>query len=447
MDRQPHGRADVNSPGNGEPFSMCMVCLAEVGSDLSACPKCHVPVSLVRKCPGCSKILSSLHEKCVYCGYRFVLADAVVSGDTTEPRSPYRRDRIRAIRAAAVSIGVFTVVFTVVLIFSHRLEQRTPAPRPLSRVATSYAVRSAPIYRSSTMDSVAIGHVPAATKVEVVDFETAGTTPLWWHVKTNGLSGYVRPSDFAPPRVVEPERGYFLLRSSISGIDDPETMNLAIEAVRYYRTTFPKNAHGDELLYWTAEQARQVAEKSSDAELLARAREMFTLLTPNTDFSQKARTALENFPTIERSHSDRSRKQSRAPDIEIVGAVRHGRSSAESAQKLALINETEILVVLPSLQPATAGMMLQGHTAREIKAGDVVIPAGSVCDLKVVALAGNGPASSSSVLIQMTGLQVSGRRVTADGVPTLVPIPLNGATNPPAPPVSFRLKTPLLILQ
>src|SRR6266581_3278128 len=85
-----------------EPLAVCMVCLSEFSVEVPECEKCHVPLSVVRKCPGCSRVLSARHSKCVYCGYLFIIRPIVRSASPTPSKHLHRPTSNRIFRAAIV---------------------------------------------------------------------------------------------------------------------------------------------------------------------------------------------------------------------------------------------------------------------------------------------------------------------------------------------------------
>jgi hypothetical protein len=440
-----HDSTEVTCVTGCEPLAVCMICMAEFAVDTSECPKCHVPVSVVRKCPGCSRIVSGRHSKCVYCGYQFVVRLPVIIRSATQDQVAHLHGSLRAVRAAVVSIAVFTSVFTVVLYFTRKLDHHG-VPRALSRIASSYAIRRAPIYAVSSLTGAPIGHVGATATVEVLDFATAGTTALWWRITSNSVGGFVRPGDFAPPKVLDAAKGYTLLRSSILAVDEPARMLMAFDAVRYYEGGFPASGHGDDLTWLVAEQARRVAAKTGDAELLSRARDAYLRLASGGEFQERARSALEQLPRPEQLRSDRKQRQT-AADIEIVGGAVRGQSSANPPHKVMLLNQKELSIQLPPIVNASSGTVLRGTVVQgsNSRRDSLAVPAGSPCAVKVVeAVAPLSPNSDGALVVQLEEIEVGGRHLKVSTAP--VRIPLSAAKDNQRPrTVEFMLKTPLML--
>src|SRR6266487_4409016 len=195
--------------GGCEPFAVCMACLSEFSIQASQCDRCHVPLSVVRRCPGCSRILSARHSKCVHCGCPFLSLPIVNSTPAVQHKHLHYPAPMRVFRAAVFGIGLYTIVFSFIFYATHKLDHRA-APRLLSTIASSYALRSAPVYADSSLTGVPIAHVTGT--VEVLDFAIVGSTVRWWHVTSARVSGFVRPTDFAPPKPIDAEKGYTLLR-------------------------------------------------------------------------------------------------------------------------------------------------------------------------------------------------------------------------------------------
>lgn len=437
--------ADVSYADGCQPLAVCMVCLTEFPPDVAECPKCHVALSLVRKCPGCSKIVSARHSKCIYCNHVFVIASPKpVEDEERGVRDLRRQQRMRRLVAAAVSLAVFTSVFTIGLIVSRRLEHRLEVP-VLTRLATSYAVRPTAIYREASLSGAPIARLKATEVVEVLDFVRAGKTEGGWYIQWKGIEGYVRPRDFAPPKVVDPEKGYPLLRVTILGIEDPGRMSMAMDAVQYYREAFPTSPHRDELAWVAAEQAQEIARTTGDGELLRRAREAYTLLAAGGEYADRAHQAVENLPSPGQLSSGRKRPPNRSPGMEFVGSGTGG-VSPQTAQKFTLLDQTEVWVELPPLEQVTAGAVLQGRMARELRARDhVAVPAGAPCALRVLESVPAASSSAGHVLVQMTGMQVSGRQVGVNTFPVRVSLPAAGNTSPQPTTLVIKLRTPLLI--
>lgn len=55
-----------------EPISVCFSCDSTFPQDSAKCPACDCPVSIVRRCPSCRRILSAQHCYCIYCSTSFL---------------------------------------------------------------------------------------------------------------------------------------------------------------------------------------------------------------------------------------------------------------------------------------------------------------------------------------------------------------------------------------
>jgi hypothetical protein len=55
-----------------EPISVCFSCDSTFPQDSAKCPVCDCPLSIVRRCPSCRRILSAQHSHCIYCSTSFL---------------------------------------------------------------------------------------------------------------------------------------------------------------------------------------------------------------------------------------------------------------------------------------------------------------------------------------------------------------------------------------
>jgi len=426
-----------------EPLAVCMVCLTEFSVEVLECDKCHVPLSVVRKCPGCSRIVSARHSKCVYCGRLFVIRPIASSASATQHKHLHHPISNRISRIAIVGIAVYTLVFSLVFYATRKLDHR-PAPRPLSRIASSYALRRAPIYANSSLTGDPIGH--AAGTVEVLDFATAGNTALGWHITSTGVGGFVRAGDFAPPNAIDAEKGYTLLRCAILAADVRQSLFLAFDAVQHYRNTFAASAHRDDLSFLIAEQAQRVALKTRDAELLSRARDVYSQLASSGQFSEQARQMLEQLPHPEQSWA--STPASPTADLQFVGGELRPQSSHDTLHTVTLSNQEEISVQLPPVLNASKGSMLEGTVLenRPRQGDHYTVPAGSPCLVKVVeTVAPLSPASDGALILELQGVSMQGRWVRVNAGLLRVPLPATARDDHHSWNVVFTLRAPLIV--
>ena len=426
-----------------EPLAICMVCLTEFSVDVSECDKCHVPLSVVRRCPGCSRIVSARHSKCVYCGRLFVIRPIASSASATQPKHVHHPISNRILRTAIVGVAVYTLVFSLVFYATRKLDHRT-APRPLSRIASSYALRRAPIYANSSLTGVPIGQ--ATGPVEVLDFATAGNTALWWHITSTGGGGFVRPGDFAPPNAIDPEKGYTLLRCAILAADERGRLLLAVDAVQHYRNAFPVSAHRDDLSFLVAEQGQRVAVKTRDTELLSRARDLYSQLASSGQFSEEARRMLQQLPRPDQSWAPTLARPT--ADLQVVGGDLRRQSSVDALHTVTLSNQEEISVQLPPMPHATKGSMLAGTVLenRPRQRDHYAVPAGSPCIVRVVeTVAPLSPASDGALILELQGVSMQGRWVIVNAGLLRVPLPATARDDHHPWNVVFTLRAPLIV--
>lgn len=55
-----------------EPVAVCFACDTTLPAETARCPVCDCAMSIVRRCPGCRRILSAQHIHCIYCSLSFL---------------------------------------------------------------------------------------------------------------------------------------------------------------------------------------------------------------------------------------------------------------------------------------------------------------------------------------------------------------------------------------
>ncbi len=424
-----------SSKSDGEPFAVCMSCRSEFPIEIGICPTCNVSVSLVRNCPACGQVLSAKHAKCLYCGYVIVqpLASAGAPDAVVARERPVARRR--QIAAVAVSLVVFLAVFTGASLFTRYQENKIFLP---AKIASTYALRDAAIYRDPLRSSAELGHLKPTGMVDVIGYRLAGADLQWYQVAWKGRPGYTPAKDFAPPKI-ERADGSKLLELAILQLHSPELIQLGREAVEYYRQRFPQSHDGDYLLWLLAERTREVSRAKHDQALSRQARAHYEqLASRGGELGENARKRLQELQASSLAVTSSKGQESLAPEIQIVdGSTFSGSPQHKGAHQITVVDQTELSIRLPMLADLVEGTVLQGQVVKAVRAGDeVTIHAGSACSLRVV----QRMQDRNSALVQLISLQVGNRRLAVSPPPVAVPI-----SAAPSKPVTFRVPTPLLI--
>jgi hypothetical protein len=388
-------------PG-AEPLAICMSCNATFPLELTHCPKCRVGLSVVRKCPACERVQSVQHLVCIYCANSFMQESGL--GRLAEGPAEQRRGLPRGVYLL-IACGV--AVAATIGFFLHREVKVYLRPPPV--IGQSYALENASMRRNPDLDSPVIKDLPPSEIVGITGFETDEGGHRWFRVRNRGINGFILTQDVAPPKAVDAENGYALLRHSLLGVDDPGILPEAVKAVDYFRASFPASRHQDELDWLLAEKMRTLAPDSSQPQdLLASAREIYQALAAGSgEFSGSARQVLEQYPTAAEGRRAKPSPAERDPfKLSIVGAGSISSQSPSSGpvRKLTVVSRTPLLVLLGNAVEVSSGTSFQGAIDQDIRVhGEVAVPRGSVAHLKVVEIG----ASSSGVRVSPAFLQLS----------------------------------------
>jgi len=68
----PSPRAGLEWIHGTEPLAVCFSCDQTLPVETTRCPACDCATSIVRRCPGCRRILSAQHNHCIYCSVSFL---------------------------------------------------------------------------------------------------------------------------------------------------------------------------------------------------------------------------------------------------------------------------------------------------------------------------------------------------------------------------------------
>ena len=442
-------------PG-AEPLAICMSCNGTFPLDITHCPKCHVGLSVVRKCPACDRIQSVQHLVCIYCANSFMQE----SGLGRLAEGPAERQRGLP-RGAYLLIACGVAVAATIGFLLHREVKVYLQPPPV--IGQSYALENTSMRRKAALDSPVIMDLPPSEIIGITGFETDEEGHRWFRVRHQGINGFVLTQEVAPPKARDAANGYALLRHSLLGVDDPGILSEAAKAVEYFRASFPSNQHQDELNWLLAEKMRALAPESSQSRnLLASAREIYeTLAAGSGEFSGSARQVLAQYPTAEEKRIPRSSPEDRDPfKLSIVGggSISSPSLSSGPVRRLTVVSRTPLLVLLGNAVEVSPGTSFQGAIDRDIRVhGEVAVPRGSVAHLKVVET--SAPASQvrvSPAFVQLSDVVIANQTYETSATAIRIDTPpgkgiSSAAAGTPHLPagtsITFQLLEPLVVSQ
>ncbi len=424
-------------------IAMCMICGGEYAADTELCPDCNVSLSVVRRCPSCSRIVSFQHTKCVYCRVPFTheAPKSLLSGDIIPemPRAPNQGQR--RFRAAAVSIVTFIIVFTLGITFLRRTNQPS---FPAHVVAKSYALRPLVLRHAPSPSASSVDSVAAGSTVDITGFPNGDRGQRWITVQWKNASAYAQANELAPPKPLEVD-GADVLKYYLLGMET-EVIDEAVKAVDYYSRAFPGDVHGDELRWVLAERLRSLAQHGGSGEAVAlrrRANQQYEqLMASNGRFAEKAREALAKSPATVASETPKHTSARKTDNLEVVGGSGTQTSTAKSgAHEVLVLNQADVIVRAAKLSQLKAGTVVQGHVARSVKTnGIVAIPAGALCQLTVMT---SNP-SDINVSLGLTSIDIDHRAYAVKS--RLVELPLGEEAKRTADrALTFHLDAPLVI--
>ena len=456
--QSPQAQPDAAKPV--KPFLLCMSCNAEFPSGSAAeCPNCHVSLSLVRRCPGCQRVLGAQHFRCPYCSTGFVPEEQPVSeGPVALPHQDTQKLSTRQIATAAGTIALFVVAIALIV---YRIQKM--APKPHLTIGQTYALHQTTLYRQPAMSAPPIGELQPGTVVDITDTPFDAVGNRWFEIASQSVMGYVPAGDVAPPKGKDSENGFILLRHSLLSLDDPNVvLTQAAAAVDYYAKAFPQSPHLDELTWLLAERTRAIAERySGQRPLLERAREMYAkLVDSKSEFAERARQALEQLPPPGRGggsgpSSGSWTKRDNSLHLTIVGGSltpshsKPTRGRGAPVRTLTVISRTSLDVRLPEQVKLSPELTFQGEIDADITVnGETAVPKGSACHVKVARVAGRS--SSTWVMLRLTSVVVDGLTYHVSAAAVRVKSPADsgkgrGSALSPGTRLQFRLDAPLVV--
>ena len=417
---------DAGFKAEAQSFAICGVCDTNYPSGTLECPKCKSPLSLVRKCPECSRIVSAKHQKCIYCSLSFLQdeSEEPIKRPAHVSVVPQGLDPAKRRRAILVSVAVFLVVMFVGLYGT--LEKASKSGPEVA--ATTYVVRNTALRLQPNVNSGSSTTLQPSTVLSLMNVALDSEGTRWFEARNGDASGFISISDIAPPKVRLPEIGSQMLRAWLLAFKDPGMVTEAESAVAYFCAQFPKSPHCDELRWVAAERFRSLAQREGNQEILNRSRKLYASVRDNKGPSaSEAARALDGLPEpgTERGRGTRSGNQRGEP----------GRpASYNSGREFALVDKAEVHVRVPNLKAFANGSVVKAPIAREIRInGKVAIPSNATCIMKIAEL---DPANSQ-LTVQLTAIEFGSKHYAVSTVPQR--ISSSGAV------VVFPLESSLLI--
>lgn len=404
-------------------FAICGVCDKHYPLGTQECPKCKSPLSVVRKCPKCERIVSAKHARCVYCSTSFVQEQTgPVSAPTPVPAVP-AEDPIKKRRAMVVSI----MVFLTVMVLGLYLTAKKAGKRFGTEIAaSSYTLRETPLKLQPSSSAGISETLNAGAIVSLTGVAVDPEGRRWYVLRKGNEDGFLKVTDVAPPKVRLPDLGAQMLRAWLIVQRDPELIPDADAAVTYYCSQFPTSSHCDELRLVAAEQFQSLGKRSGSSDALVRSRRLYQAVVDG-----KGPGAAEASGKIEELDGKEERTPSRHSKGHTDGSSKN--ATLGSGREYALIDQAEVHVKVPDLNAWKGSEQLRTPIAREIRInGKVAVPSNATCILKV-----SGTNSARGVKVQLVAIEFGNKRYEVATNPQSVPV--NGAM------VTFPLESSLLV--
>ena len=304
-------------------------------------------------------------------------------------------------------------------------------------------------------DAPPVKSLQPSQKVDITEcvYDSAGNR--WFRVTSDGISGFVRTEDVAPPEATKanPEGGFVALRHSLLHLGDPAMLDYARQAVEYYHSIFPGSVHADELTWLLAEQTRELAERSDRPRtLLATAREQYQKLAESGgEYAVRAREALAQLPTSTGSQATPRTSTSKPLQFSVVGGSTQssqptpGMTPGTPVRKVTVLSRTPLVVSLTAPLELVPGAQGEGEILEDIHVqSDLAVPRGSRARLSVGSnRPTSGPSSrATSLTLRLTTLVIGDQTY---GVSALAARDGAAGTLARGTRIEFRLAEPLYL--
>jgi hypothetical protein len=438
---------DKWAPG-AEPLAVCMSCSSTYPPDTPECPNCHVGLSVVRKCPSCGRVQSAQHFACIYCANSFVREEGLrplAAGPLARKRESAQR-RFLIVGAVALAVGVAAGLVIYLL--------RSSAGGPLPVIAQSYVLHPCSMHTGPSPDAAPAKDFQGSEIVDITDDAIDMMGNRWFRITSEGVGGYIRTQDVAPPKARNPETGFEALRHWLLGMDDAAVLGEAQQAVDFYRNTYPGSPHGDEIRWLLAERTRALAVSSDQRHtLLASAQEQYRKIAEaGGEYAERAREAMENLPTDSSFGAPRRSGQSSTLGFSVVGgSVTSSPNLPEGTpgapiRRVTVLTRTPLYVRLTTPVQLSAGTTFEAQFAQDILVNrEIAIPRGSAARIAVSETGGAPSLRIVAAVIAGETYQVSA------SIARLSPTDRSGtgsqapSTLPAGTRLEFRLNAPLVV--
>jgi hypothetical protein len=437
---------------DAKPLALCMMCDTEFPTQETRCPQCQSALSLVHRCPGCSRVVSAKHLRCPYCSQGFLKDDE--SGRSqrgnADAVSAARRQlsdaRLRGQGRRALWFGA--AVFLTVFVLAVAIQRYRPGGGADSVVlGSSFVLHEVVLRESGSSLSPALGKLAPPAVVEITGTQQDVQGGNWFQIQWGQGTAYIPVSFVAPPKGNNADSGYTLLRISLLDLSDPAELGDAASAVKLYRNRYPVDARGEELLWILAEKGRELGLRRRDAKALAAARSAYNEIS--REHGKHAAGAAAVLANLTERSAASAPEAGQPTDSEAGAAAAAGGPGSwgvyddkTRARKVMLLDRTEVSVVLSAKQTVKDGEILTGQIARAVVSnGDTVIPGGSPCRVKVTIR--NSPSGKSSVELSLVEIQIGGKSHPVEAAPVY----LGSGQSVGRSRLSFRLRQSLILAQ
>lgn len=305
-----------------EALAICTICGAEYEVGKETCPDCNVSLSVVRRCPGCHRIVSAQHAKCVHCHTLFLseLPTQYVPSPAAYGSARASSLAEQRFRAVVVSAITFAVVFLLGFVFIRQMNRPAVSVRV---IANSHVLHSADLRRASSLSSSVIDKAAPGTIVNITGYRSGDQERRWLVVEWNNAPAYVLMYDLAPPKAIDAEEGanvlkFYLLGMEANSVDD------AVSSVDYYKQIFPGDVHGEELRWILAERIRSLAQHGviEESKLRRQAHQQYEALVASSGgYVEKARDILAKLPMPSASEAVRRAPLRKSDGVQVVGGA------------------------------------------------------------------------------------------------------------------------------
>lgn len=424
-------------------LALCNICGGEYPTGTALCPDCNVSLSTVRRCPNCHRVVSAHHTRCVHCRTPFTQEPQPEAIPLAIPATGRRQtliEKFYQFRSIVISGAGFLFALGLGLLILHQIEK----PGIQARViAKSSILRASELHRSPSLGSASAGKLLPGTTVDVTGFRR-GDQGLWMTLALNGKTAYAQASDLTPPLAVDAEEGASALKLYLSGLEASDSVDAAVKAVDYYAQTFPASPHRDELRWILAERLKTLSAVggSRGSALRSQAKSQYDqLATTNSSYAEKAHEAMAKAPATAQEWVSSPRKAvHKSDELQIVDdAGTHSLTVASQPHEVLVLTRTEVVVHTGKWSQSSEGMVIPGHVAYNVKAnGIVAIPAGALCELKVVG------SDQANLSLKLTSIEIDHRVYAVKSTTTEIASGA-GSRRAAANAFTFHLDAPLVL--